>query len=151
LSLVAENETLPCEDGIITNNIFSGNGVTEADINTYIAMFHKLNFSNNRLLYGASYGVYVALSDDSTFSGNTITNNPSGIHLQDGDDCIISNNRIQATTPIDIDDADCVRTVVTGNNWEGSTNDISSGAATNPRIASNIDKTGAWAWGDNVQ
>ena len=47
--------------------------------------------------------------------------------------------------------ADVVRCLIMGNDWEGCTNDADTGAATTPRIASNIDKNGAWAWGDNVQ
>jgi hypothetical protein len=47
------------------------------------------------------------------------------------------------TIPIYIDDPDCVRTQVYGNNWKGSTRDLLYGSAVNPIIYSNIDKNGS--------
>ena len=76
---------------------------------------------------------------------NKLISTAIGIDANDGDDIMIHRNRfIACTTPIDIDDADVTRAAVMDNNWYGCTNDMASGAATNPLITDNIDKAGAW-------
>lgn len=87
--------------------------------------------------------------DDCQIIANRIYVSGTGIILDDGDDCMIADNRIIAGTAIDINDADVVRCMVMGNDWEGSTNDMNEGLATNARITSNIDRNGAWFAGED--
>ena len=91
-------------------------------------------------------GVYLGPSSDNfNIANNTIIDVPTGVTCDDGDDVMIQGNNFRScTTPIDINDADMVRTMVIGNNWYGCTNDMNSAAATNPLITDNVDKAGAW-------
>lgn len=82
--------------------------------------------------------------DNLVVDGGSIDGGAIGIKGTDGDDVFIHGVRIEATTPIDINDADMVRTVITGCNWYGSTNDPSMAAAVSARVSGNIDKNGAW-------
>jgi hypothetical protein len=69
----------------------------------------------------------------------------TGIHLNDGDDVVIQNNRIRgAGSPIDADRAAAVRPMIMGNNWEGCSANASIAAATTPRITCNIATNGDW-------
>lgn len=90
--------------------------------------------------------------DDCVYRGNHIYGHTSmiGIHLDDGDDCIISDNRLQVATPIDVNNANVVRPMIMGNNWEGCTNDTSYAAATTPKFQNNIGKNGNW-WGTTTK
>lgn len=96
------------------------------------------------------YGILIISGDDHKIVNNLIESDLYGIRAIDGDDLIISWNRIiGATNSIEIDNANVVRAMVAGNNWEGCTNDLVATAAVNPRVTSNIDKNGAWyATGD---
>ena len=87
--------------------------------------------------------------DDLICNGNYIEDGAIGIKVDNCDDAVISNNRITSTTPIDTNLGTCVRPMIIGNNWEGSTNDMNIGIAVNPRITSNLDLNGAWFAGDN--
>lgn len=103
----------------------------------------------------SSRGIY----STATTEANTIINGcrvyTAGdcIDFDDGDDCMFVNNRLISSGgySIDIDNANVNRCLIQNNNWYGSNADPLTTNATTPRIASNIDKAGAWAWGDNVQ
>jgi len=98
------------------------------------------------------YGIGTTGScDDIQVIGNYIENVVEGVGVGDGDDWVICNNRFRGCTEaIDVNNAAVVRPMIMGNNWEGCTNDINIGAATNDRITANVDKAGAWyATGDS--
>jgi parallel beta-helix repeat protein len=88
------------------------------------------------------YGVLLYNADDCTVSNNNTNNTYIGIEVTDGDDVLIQGNRIQTTTPIDVNNANVVRPVITDNNWQGSGNDASYAAAIDPFFANNINKDG---------
>ena len=102
---------------------------------------------------GGGQGIDLAASCNAVvIEGNKITGVPNnGILVRDADDPIITDNRclISGGTGLNINYAAVVRAMVTNNSFQGCATEISSGAATTPRISSNIDKNGAWTWGDN--
>ena len=108
----------------------------------------------NNTLLGGTTGVYATTGDvvdDLTIQNNRFYDMTTAIYLRQGNDVMITGNRMRnCTTVLDANVVAMVRTMLMGNNWEGSTNDPITGAMNNPRITSNIDKTGAWwATGDN--
>jgi len=86
-----------------------------------------------------------AAISDFIIANNLIVDIPTGIRAEIGNDLQILGNRfVSCTTPININDADVTRAMVTNNNWYGCTNDASIASATTPIINNNIDKDGIW-------
>ena len=76
---------------------------------------------------------------------NKLINADIGIDANDGNDIVIHMNRfITCTTPIDVNDADVDRVMITNNNWYGCTNDAITAAVGSMTITDNIDITGSW-------
>ena len=157
-------------NSIVGNNIYNSNigvEINNSETNSVQSNFFRDNdigvhlyFTSHILVDGNEF---YSQQDDSIYvpnggtpyelkiSNNLIIDGTNGIRILDGSDVCISDNRIEGcTTPIDISNANVVRPLIIGNNWEGCSNDCNSANATNPRVTSNIDKNGAW-WtiGDN--
>lgn len=99
---------------------------------------------------GIYFGTTTGASNVRILNGEILPACTTGIAATDIDDMEIIDVRIkQAGTPINIDNANMVRTVIRGTNSKGCTNDMVTTNATTPRITSNIDKDGAWLAGDD--
>jgi hypothetical protein len=149
--LYAANDSTVLTQVSITGNDVYGYGATADLTNDILVYGNGVNITyvdiSDNVLDGGTYGIYLSGSsagaDNCTADGNLITGVAYGIQCTDGDDFITTNNRITATSyPIYVSDANVVRPVITGNNWQGSTNDPSYESATDPVFANNIDKDG---------
>ena len=147
------------EDVTINNNVFVETRAGAARYFYYgvstgwgTAGSKRINISNNIFNGMVTSGVASASpsdSDDWSITDNTLVNIATGVAVTAGNgtgsavDWIIEGNRFDAcTTPININIAGAIRTLIMGNDWQGCTNDLSSAAATTPRFMDNIDKDG---------
>lgn len=82
-------------------------------------------------------------SDNVSIINNIITDVPTGITADDGNDVFILGNKFTTnTTPIDINDADVTRAFIDGNNWYGCTNEPSYASSVSTIWGSNVNKVG---------
>lgn len=142
------------EDIDITHNIIidcQGVGIAVSNL---AYQKKRVDVSHNKLFEcgdtdGWLTGILFCRVDDGICSYNSIMTATTGIYGDNMNDCIIAGNRIQATTAMDLNRAACVRPMIMGNNWEGSTNNATIAGATNERVTSNLDINGAWWAGDD--
>jgi len=101
----------------------------------------NVNISNNTIEGMLDYGIIMAATANDNFilSNNIIIDVPAGIVADDGDDIQITGNKfVSVTTPIDVNDSDVTRPLITENTMYGCTNSGTYAGATGELFGLNL-------------